>query len=79
MSFVRLITADGGKREEGVEKENRARSFDDRDAKLALMDSAGLDLAEMSEMNVRKVGTAMKQKSRMTSLEGLMKGNKGPA
>lgn len=79
MSSVRLIIADGGKREEGALKEKRARNRLVRPANES--EVAWCGCAERSDKPVRKIGRKMKQNirsikrgGRMSTVEGYLGG-----
>lgn len=69
MSSVRLIIADGGKREDGTLKEKRARNPVVRPASVL----GAVTLGEVSaEKKVRRIGKKIRQKRTMRSRGGRM-------
>lgn len=75
---MRLITAEGGNREDGVWKEKKARRRLDGDPESAVRASAWPGWADIRERKVRKMGRAIKQKSRRMSRGGRIGGKASP-
>lgn len=67
---MRLIIADGGNREAGALKENRARDRLDRPDREESASDSRLGWAVTSDKKVRNIGRKMKQNKRTTSLGG---------
>ena len=78
LSFVRLITAEGGNREEGVWKEKRTRRRLGGEPESAVRASARPGCADIKERKVRKMGRAIKQKSKRRSRGGRIGGKASP-
>lgn len=75
---MRLITAEGGNREDGVWKEKKARRRLEGDLEFVVRASAWPGCADIRERKVRKMGRAIKQKSRRMSRGGRIGGNASP-
>jgi hypothetical protein len=78
LSLVRLITAEGGNREEGVWKEKRTRRRLGGEPESAVRASAWPGCADIKERKVRKMGRVMKQKSKRRSRGGRIGGKASP-
>ena len=66
------MIAEGGKREEGVEKENRARRRLDEAVWLLSRTSTAFSCTDVRDRKVRMIGKATKKTSRRRSLKGRM-------